>query len=60
MSNETASWVIVDKRTGKPVFETFTASVASAINRDRYEVLAVHDWLIRFNASIRTKGHCDI
>ncbi len=46
------SWVIVSRKTGKPVFETFRRSTANTINLQAYEVLPIHDWLIRFNASV--------
>lgn len=51
-SDSAASWVIVSRQTGKPVFETFERSTADRVNRDKYEVLAVHDWLIRYNAEV--------
>lgn len=47
------SWIIVSKATGKPVLETFSASVASKINQTRYEVLTALQWLGRFNTQIR-------
>ena len=47
------SWVIVDRQTGKPVLETYSAKVAGAINLARYEVLTALQWLQRFNASVK-------
>lgn len=47
------SWVIVDRAGGKPVLETFSKSVASAVNQDKYEVLTAAQWFGRFNGSLR-------
>ncbi len=49
----TASWVIVDKATGKPVLETFRASIAVKVNTDRYEAVPILDWLYRVNAAAK-------
>ena len=46
------SWIVVSRATGKPVLETWSASVAGAVNLDRYEVLTALAWLQRFNASV--------
>jgi len=46
-----ASWIIVSKDSGKPVFETFSRKIASAVNQSRYEVLTAAQWLGRFNAT---------
>lgn len=48
-----SSWIIVSRATGKPVLETFSARVAGAVDRGRYEVLTALDWLQRFNASVK-------
>lgn len=47
-----ASWIVVDRETGKPVLETFSKTTADAINRLRYEVLPALQWLQRFNAKL--------
>lgn len=44
------SWVIVDRRTGKAVFETFTRKVAASVNQCNYEVLTALEWLKRINS----------
>jgi hypothetical protein len=49
----TASWVIVDKATGRAVFETFRASIADKVNTTRYEVVPILEWLHRVNAAAR-------
>lgn len=43
------SWVVVNRATGKAVFETFERSTAQAINTERYEVLTAARWLGRIN-----------
>lgn len=47
------SWIVVDRTTGKPVLETYSRTMASAINQARYEVLTAYAWLVRFNRSLR-------
>ncbi len=48
------SWIIVDRSTGKPVFETFEQRTALYFraneNRLKYETLTAHEWLVRFNS----------
>ena len=46
---ETASWVIVDRQTGKAVFETFNAKTKDAINLKKYKVLPILEWLVSLN-----------
>lgn len=48
--SEPASWVIVDRKTGRAVFETFDRRVAKAIRPERYEVVTILQWLYRVNA----------
>jgi hypothetical protein len=50
------SWVIVRRDTGKPVFETWSPEIAAAINREAYDVLTAHAWLVRLNQSIKSEG----
>jgi len=47
------SWIIVDRATGRSVFETFERATAERVNQDKYEVLTALQWLIRFNNSVR-------
>jgi hypothetical protein len=47
------SWIIVNRATGLPVFETWQRSVADKVNTARYEVLTAYEWLARFNRSVR-------
>jgi hypothetical protein len=48
----TNSWIIVDKASGKAVFETYNAATASAVNRNSYDVLTAYDYLVRLNRQI--------
>jgi hypothetical protein len=45
----TTSWVIVSKETGTAVLETFNAKTAAAINRERYNVVPILEWLVSLN-----------
>ena len=49
----TASWVVTDKATGAAVLETWQASVAAKVNRDRYDVTPVMEYLQGLNARIK-------
>ena len=49
----TASWVIQEKATGRVLFETFSARVAEAINRTRYEAVPILEYLQALNRSIK-------
>ncbi len=46
---DTASWVIVDKATGKAVMETYLKKTADAVNLDKYKVVPIEDYLISIN-----------
>ena len=39
------SWIIVDRRTGKAVLETFERKTAEAVNQERYDVLTALQYL---------------
>jgi hypothetical protein len=50
------SWIIVDRKTGKPIFETWSRRVADNIRKaDKADVFTALEWLQRFNASIKAK-----
>jgi hypothetical protein len=53
MTDRPASWVIVNKATGKAVFETYRQETADAINRDRYHVLGIGEYLGGLNSAIK-------
>jgi hypothetical protein len=46
---KTASWVIVDKATGKAIAETFRANVAAAVNTDKYRAVPILEYLVSIN-----------
>ena len=48
-----ASWVIVEKSTGKAVLETFNPKVLSALNTEKYEAVEIGKYLGNLNRSIR-------
>jgi hypothetical protein len=48
-----ASWVIVDKITNKAIFETFSESIASKINVEKYQAVPVLEYLQNLNKQIR-------
>jgi hypothetical protein len=49
-----ASWVIVDRSSGRPVLETFSKAIAAKVNRASYEVLSILEWLQRVNVAAKT------
>ncbi len=50
------SWVIVDKKTGKAVHETFDEKAAGAVNRDLYDVVPTLDYLQDYNRRVKEAG----
>lgn len=48
-----ASWVIVEKSTGKSVLETFNPKIAEAINQTRYEAVPILAYLQSLNRKRR-------
>ena len=48
-----ASWVIVDKSTRKPLFETFNEKTAKAINKKNYDVVPIIEYLYKFNKEVK-------
>jgi len=45
----TASWIIIEKATGKAVLETFNPKVMEAINTEKYEAIPVLQYLASLN-----------
>lgn len=39
------SWIVVDRRTGRAVLETFERRTAEAINQEHYRVVTALAWL---------------
>ncbi len=50
---KTASWVIVNKETGKAVFETFEEKTANAINKEKYKAVPILEYLQNLNKEIK-------
>ena len=48
----TASWVIVDNETNKPIFETFSKKIASSINTNKYKAIPI----LKYLQSLNNKG----
>jgi hypothetical protein len=53
---EPASWVVVDKATGKGVMETSEEKTAQAVNRERYDVIPALEYLQNYNRAVREAG----
>jgi hypothetical protein len=49
----TASWVVVQKDTGKAILETFDPKMVAAINLDRYRVIPILEYLTTLNRQIQ-------
>jgi len=47
--HKTASWVIVNKATNYPVFETFNENTAKAVNQRLYKAVPILEWLQSLN-----------
>lgn len=47
--DRTASWVIVEKRTGKAVCEVFGAKLIKNLNTDLYKAVPILEWLLSLN-----------
>jgi hypothetical protein len=47
--NHTASWVIVNKETKKPIFETFCIEFANTINTKKYQAIPILEYLQSLN-----------
>jgi hypothetical protein len=44
-----ASWVIIERATGKVVMETFNFELVQFVNLTRYEVKTAREWLVSLN-----------
>jgi len=49
----TSSWVIIDNVTNRPLFETFSKKIALSINKNRYKVVPILEYLQNFNKGIK-------
>ena len=48
------SWVITRKSDGDVVMETFSKSVASKINTDKYDVTPIYQYLTELNKKVKS------
>jgi hypothetical protein len=48
-----ASWIAVNRATGAPALETFSAAIAGKVNQSAYALFSAAAWLGAFNAAIR-------
>lgn len=48
-----ASWVVIDKKTGKALFETFTCELCQSINTSEYKVIPIMEYLQDLNRKIK-------
>lgn len=46
---KTASWIIISKATGKAVMETFSLKQVAMVNRDKYDVKPILEYLQGLN-----------
>jgi hypothetical protein len=53
---KTASWVVVQKDTGKVILETFDPKMVAAINLDRYRVIPILKYLTSLNRQIKEQA----
>lgn len=51
-----ASWVIVDRKTGRAVMETYNPDTVLRVNTLSYEVVPIMAYLGRINQAIRNGG----
>jgi len=50
--NKTASWVIVNIETKKPLFETYSVKIVDAINTNKYQAVPILEYLQNFNKGL--------
>jgi hypothetical protein len=51
---KTASWVIIRLSDNSPIFETFSESVALAVNQSKYKSVPILQYLVNFNKGIKS------
>ena len=49
----TASWVIVEKSTSKPICETYSKETIEAINKNKYQAIPILQYLQEFNRKVK-------
>lgn len=58
LAQHEGSWIVVKKGTLDAVLETFEKKTADAINRKKYDVLTVGDYLGRMNLALKAAKAC--
>ncbi len=48
-NDRSASWVVVNKKDNKAIFETFNRDLANKVNTDNYKVIPIKDYLVSIN-----------
>ena len=51
------SWVIIEKATGCAVMETYNQKTVNAVNRNKFEVIPILEYLCNFNAKVKANNH---
>lgn len=49
------TWIVVNKTDAKPVAEIFSKRIADKINREKYQVVPVLDYLSDLNRKIKNE-----
>lgn len=49
------SWVIINKETNEPIFETWNKELTLRINSKKYKVVTILEWLQNLNKNDDTK-----
>jgi hypothetical protein len=51
MARTSASWVFVERATGKAVMETFNPKLVAKLNTEKYRAVPIGEYLAGFNKS---------
>ena len=49
------SWIVIDRKTGEAILETWSEKVTQAINTKKYQVMTAYDYLCQLNANIKAQ-----
>jgi len=52
----TASWVIVERATGKPICETYSMGTVKGINKAKYKAVPILEYLQGFNRKVKNES----
>lgn len=50
---ESKSWVIIEKRTGRAVYETFNKDILKNLNSEKYKWFSIYDYLTSLNKKLK-------